>query len=164
MKKLIYVVLALGIFGGCKSPEQAIEKVQESQFLITMERTACFGKCPVDETTLSSDGQLWYKGVQFSIVDGSYYSNTDKGDYFQELYDTYFSMDYQDEYDDPYISDMPSTIFSFYKDNVVVKKVIIRVDGPSELRELEGKIKAILKETSNWVDSTNPRMQHSKDR
>ena len=44
---------------------------------ITLERTACFGRCPVYTVTISGDGTVSYEGRQFVSVTGKQQSHVD---------------------------------------------------------------------------------------
>ena len=59
-------VFALGAFGAFAQTKG--DGVNE----ITLERTPCFGRCPVYKATLKSDGTLLYEGIRFVPRIGKY--------------------------------------------------------------------------------------------
>lgn len=83
--------------------------------VITIERTACFGTCPVYKLTIRGDGSVTYEGRKFVRVVGTRQSTLDKTD-LAELVRAfnkagYFGLD--DHYRSRVVSDEPTTFTSF---------------------------------------------------
>ena len=67
-----------------------------------------------------------------------------------ELYVNNYSTDYEKKYDDPRISDLPSTILTFYDEYETPYQIIMRANTPTELRTLERRLDEILKAIEKW--------------
>ena len=132
-----------------------------AQTMITLERTACFGACPVYSLTIHGDGTVEYDGRQHVKVTGTQTAQLTTGQ-VKELVDAFTNADYfdlQDEYTAP-ISDIPSVITSFAQDG---KSKTIKnyggcmsdspVKAPQVLCELEIKIDEVTN-SAQWVGSS----------
>src|SRR3982751_4511189 len=76
---------------------------------VTLERTACFGSCPIYKVTLRSDGTVIYEGKRFVEMIGTYKGRSYG---FEHLAKFILSQDYfnlKDNYTRP-VTDLPSTI------------------------------------------------------
>jgi len=80
---------------------------------ITLERTGCFGTCPIYSVTVDGDGSVLYEGIRFVKLDGDYsYQIPEKNvtDLVELFYrSNYFSL--KDRYDVP-ATDLPTVITS----------------------------------------------------
>ena len=54
---------------GCSSKTPVPDNIKE--VVITLERTACFGVCPVYKLTVYGDGRVVYEGKRFVRVEGT---------------------------------------------------------------------------------------------
>ena len=118
--------------------------------VITMERTACFGSCPVYSLTVHGNGTITYEGGDYVDVEGKQFSQI-SDDEVKELLDFFFKIDYfslRSHYWQP-ISDQPSTITSITLDGVTTS-VYNYFGGPKELFELQDKIDEITN-SKQWV-------------
>ena len=65
MKNSFVAFITIGIlFINCQ-PMKSLNEVQKNEILLTYQRTACFGFCPVYEVTLLRDGRAYFVGKQF---------------------------------------------------------------------------------------------------
>lgn len=129
-----------------------------ANLLITLERTACFGTCPIYALTIYEDGRVEYVGQDFVTAKGEQ-TGSITPEKLQELVAAFQNADYfnlQDEYTAP-ITDLPTTITSFTFDGTT--KTIrnyggcldnMLVPAPQALCELENKIDEVTK-SAQWV-------------
>ena len=86
----------------------------------TFRKTACFGDCPVYDVTIDAKGNVFYKGIQYVNVTGEKrFTLTEKE--FTLLKEKLTNNDiskYKRKYDNPDLTDLPSTFIS-YKDQQV---------------------------------------------
>jgi hypothetical protein len=123
-----------------------------SDVIITLERTACYGECPVYKLTISGDGNVVYEGERFVKSSGTqkYQISQDK---VKELVDEFHRTNYftlNDSYSDG-VTDFPSAITSITVNGTT--KTIDDYQGaqaPKELRELEDKIDEIAN-SNKWI-------------
>ena len=73
MKKLLLAVLALSLVAvftaGCAGNQSSVSGNYDD-VIITLERTACFGTCPVYTLTMNGDGTVIYEGKDFVKTKG----------------------------------------------------------------------------------------------
>src|SRR5580698_6782796 len=92
------------------------------QTLITLERTSCYGECPVYKLTLRGDGSIMYKGYKFVRVRGKQKTKI-KPSEVESLLQEFRKLDYfalDDEYSTiknsdgtvSVVTDLPTTIVS----------------------------------------------------
>jgi len=135
-----------------RSPEQTAPQV-----LASIERTACYGRCPMYKATFMDNGEVKYVGKRFVEKIGTYKTliSAEEVLLIKENiveYD-YFSLD--SLYPTP-ISDFPSVITEA-RLNGKLKKVIDRRSPPDNLRDFEKFLDSLLegKELEKISDETN---------
>jgi hypothetical protein len=110
---------------------------------ITLERTACFGFCPIYKVILRSDNTATYIGMKFVERQGTYKAYISGFEYLAKIIEArrYFSL--RDRYTEP-ISDMPSAITSVVRNGK--RKTIDNYgnSGPIELWEIENLIDGLI--------------------
>jgi hypothetical protein len=161
--KYLTGLLAMMFLFGCKGTQEVVEEeapqeevVMEGKperkrtMMFTMERTPCFGKCPVDKAEFYNDGTIMYEGTRDGILDGKAIAYTDLSNEIMAIYGQYYSDDYKKKYNDPNVSDLPSTIITFYDAYGTPKPTEMRVGAPPELREMERKLDQLLRSIDNW--------------
>lgn len=106
-----------------------------------MEKTPCYGTCPIYQVEVFSNGRVRLKGKRFLDWIGSYetilsqdtllwlFEYLKKADLFQ----------YQDRYDNQGVTDVPSTIITYVADGKK-KTIFMRFDVPEALRELDSQL------------------------
>ncbi|MCU1278658.1 MAG: hypothetical protein JWM53_2204 [bacterium] len=130
------------------------EKGAVSPVLASLERTACYGRCPIYKVTVLRDGTVLWEGERFVKVTGkatakvSAAAITDLAKAFARA--DFFAL--QDKYDSYDVTDHPSAITVF--DDGKRKKTIHHYHGdhsaPKALVELEDRIDTLVG-TSKWI-------------
>ncbi|HEX8891081.1 MAG TPA: DUF6438 domain-containing protein [Pyrinomonadaceae bacterium] len=122
--------------------QQALDKDQITE--VTLERTACYGTCPIYKVTLSSDGTIIYEGERFVQMMGTYKGTAYGFDRLAKLIlaENYFNL--KDEYTRP-ITDMPSAVTSVVRGGKRKTIVDYAGTGPVELWGIEMVIDGMLK-------------------
>ena len=64
--RVVYVLLLIVSTGALASDDSARDDV-----LITLERTSCYGSCPVYKLTIRGDGSVTYEGQKFVRVEAT---------------------------------------------------------------------------------------------
>ena len=77
MKKLTLLLAAVA-FSGPAAAQPATRSSAES---ITYQTSPCFGRCPVYQVTVSSDGRATFEGVRFTTVTGTRHFRITPGQY-----------------------------------------------------------------------------------
>jgi Domain of unknown function (DUF6438) len=127
--------------GLCKN----VKAQSKSEIIITIERTACLGSCPIYYAEIYLDGTVVYKGEKFVKVEGEKQYKIPQVrikmliEEFQKI--NYFSLNdkYETDKNGMSITDQPTTITSI-KLNGKQKKVVNYYGAPKELEKLENKI------------------------
>ena len=162
MKNLKYLVLAsFALMAACKSSEKVSKTnpVKEEytsasmygdSLFFYMERTPCFGRCPVYTLHIYPDGKMVYEGKQFSKLEGYYTTQVTK-EFMNDLAlyakrISYFNL--EDTYDAA-VTDLPTTITEmWYKDQH--HKIINRYGGPDELSKFQNFVDELISGISTW--------------
>jgi len=110
-------------------PENAFARIQ---------KTACFGRCPIYTMTVFDDGRVEYYGRKFVEKEGRHFAKaTPKmlSDLLAKAKEiNFFELD--NIYDKQGITDLPSVIITI-KNEEGFKTVVNRYNGPQELIKLE---------------------------
>ena len=139
------------------STEPGSSATSENSFadlVITLERTACFGTCPVYELTITGDGTVVYQGTDFVEVKGKQTASLDQAQ-VQELVSAFEQAHFyalQDTYTNYDVTDNPSAIISItYKgESKTVNHYYGDKSAPQELYDLEAKIDEIVN-SKKWT-------------
>jgi hypothetical protein len=129
---------------------------------ITLERTACFGTCPIYSITISGDGRVAFTGKQHVRVVGSA-SATVSPESVAGLVEAFERIGYfrlKDRYDRierpdgtaAFVTDLPTTTTSI-RIGSRFKQVVDYVGSPEGLRDLELRIDA-LAGAERWISVT----------
>ena len=108
---------------------------------IALERTPCFGTCPVDRVVLRSDGTASYIGTRHVKLRGTYLGKVGRGD-FDELARLvvdkgFFAL--EDRYEAP-ITCLPSRITTVRRGDGTKSVRDYGKAGPDRLRDVEDRI------------------------
>ena len=114
-----------------------------------MERTPCYGRCPIYKLWIYKSGYTLYEGINFVEREGVWTTRISEED-MQQIANKaneigYYKMD--DEYDSP-ITDIPATITSLNTEGRK-KTVRDRHNAPPALREFENFIDGVV-EKKQW--------------
>jgi hypothetical protein len=129
----------------------------EPQMLASIERTACYGQCPMYKATFMDNGEVRYVGKRFVEKIGTYKTLLSADEVLQiqkKIVEyNYFGLD--SLYPTP-ISDFPSVITEA-RLNGKLKKVIDRRSPPDNLKAFEKFLDSLLegKELEKISDETN---------
>lgn len=117
----------------------------------SIDRSPCFGQCPVYTMKIYNNGLVKYKGINFVKRTGEFVlelSNSKMLEFVNKAEDIeYMKMD--DSYDNPSITDVPSTATSIVI-NRTRKKVYRRFGYPKEIVEFE-KLFDNLLDSDKWI-------------
>lgn len=127
---------------------------------ITLERTSCFGRCPVYMVTISGDGSVSYEGRQFVGVTGKQHAHIEPSAVralvhefeainFFALRDAYRTVDNPDG-TVTHVTDLPTTFVGLRLGDRF-KRVEDYFGGPNGLRALERRIDEVAG-TKQWID------------
>lgn len=122
----------------------------EKTIFASIQKTACYGRCPVYTMEIYSDGSVHLNGINFIDKIGNYTSSITP-EQKQEFIAVAKEIDYmnlEDKYDGP-VTDLPATITSITLDGVT-KSVYRRVDYPERILAFE-KLFTSLLDTLEWT-------------
>ena len=147
----IGLLLCILMTAGCTNKT---EPVPQEELVIRLERTACFGKCPVYSLMIKGDGSVIYSGVDFVKIKGIQ-ETTISAEAMDELLQAFDDAEYfllNDSYTAFGKSDMPSayTSISIGDNTKSVKHYLGDNKAPKKLTELENKIDAIVN-SAQWI-------------
>lgn len=111
---------------------------------VTLERTACFGTCPVYKVTLRSDGTILYEGREFVEMKGTYKGQVYGFDRLARLIISQGYFNLKDKYSIN-ATDLPSAVTSVVRDGKRKTIVDYGGTGPIELWGIEMAIDGMLK-------------------
>lgn len=121
---------------------------------VSLERTACYGRCPIYKVTVLRDGTVLWDGERFVKTTGKATAKL-SAPAITELAKAFARADVfalHDKYESYDVTDNPSAIVSF--DDGKRKKTIRHYHGdsssPKELYELEDRIDQLLG-TARWI-------------
>jgi hypothetical protein len=126
---------------------------------LTLERTACFGFCPMYKLTVYGNGKVVYEGKRFVKVTGTRTATISPTaarkliSEFQQIH--YFKL--QDTYTGGH-TDAPSAITSLTmgKKQKTVHHYLASPNAPTQLTELENKIDAVVN-SQQWIGTDEER-------
>lgn len=137
MKVFVFAVgLALFLLPACKTSCRSIQKKSPESVFISLERTACFGTCPVDQYTLYVNGHQRYEGRMFTEKKGEHLADIGEKEAC-EWFKGYEKLPWQ-QWDSIYptlYSDLPSFIVR-YQFGKVKKEITVSGECPEELKLL----------------------------
>jgi hypothetical protein len=144
MKNYLFLIV---ICSGCL----VLPKSNNDSPVIFIEKSACFGECPVYKSEIYLSGRITYQGISNTKLKGSFCAKLDKKslnnliDAFNQ--NNYFSLN------ENYVSqkkDLPSTRTGFnYKGQQ--KQILDYDNAPSELKHLEKMLENIV-DTTSWIN------------
>ena len=172
MKMLLQVIFGFSLallapFSGCRgasySGQAVISQDIPQDLMITLERTACYGFCPVYKLTITADGAVVFNGRRFVKQEGATVKSVISREGLKQLmaeFDRVKFFSLEDDYmDNPRVcaenwTDSPSAFTSIRIDGK--SKTVRHYHGcrgpkvPKEITELENKIDEIVN-TAQWL-------------
>ncbi len=120
-------------------PQEEGPAAEYEQVRIGLERTACYGTCPVYTLTIDQDGRVQYDGKMFVAAEGRRTRQIDPGQ-VREIVAFALSIDFfglRNRYEPKMqVADLPTTITSLQLDGRR-KRVENYAGAPEQLRRLE---------------------------
>jgi Domain of unknown function (DUF6438) len=146
MKKHIYVFLSIFLIVTCKSQSKNNSKTLEnslstkssgSAIIFTLEKTACYGTCPIFKVIVFDNDSLVFDGEEYVKKKGQYSKSLSKGTVAKLIkqFNEVNFFQYKDTYTEN-ITDLPTTYISF-SDGGKTKKIKDYVGSPESLKNLE---------------------------
>jgi Domain of unknown function (DUF6438) len=154
----------LGLSAGCRgashSGQTVIPQDIPQDLMITLERTECFGFCPVYKLTITADGAVEFEGRRFVKQEGVTIKSAITREQLKQLmaeFDRVKFFSLEDDYSEIRLScptDQPSA-FTSIRINGKSKRInhylgCREPKVPKELTELENKIDEIVN-TAQWL-------------
>ncbi|MCS7296665.1 MAG: DUF6438 domain-containing protein [Bacteroidia bacterium] len=143
--------LVVGSLEQCSEGRKKVPSSARDTIEIFIARTACYGRCPIDEVELTADGTVRYYGKRFVPRLGRYtrqLSEKELEEIRHLLIQSQFES-YQEEYDNPYVTDLPSLILQ-YRIGSTSKRILCRMGCPPELPQKIEKLRSLLAEQGNF--------------
>ena len=138
MKKLFFLSFILW-FVGCSSSQKQVDKTEFSKDnpVIKMEKTNCYGRCPVYSLEIRGNGKVLLEGKENLSKIGKYILRIDEDEIARVIkaIDESGFWGMNDEYDGR-VTDLPSTYISV-EYNGKSKSIKSRFKAPKELDDLE---------------------------
>ena len=155
MKKLLVVVLVACLtLTGLAACNTEKETVDLDSVIITLERTACYGFCPIYTLTIHGNGTVQYEGEDYVETVGKAETVISR-EKVEKLISEFENINYdslEDSYTEKTITDAPSVITSITRNGKT--KTIEHYHGdfntPEKLTALEDKIDEIVN-SDQWV-------------
>lgn len=143
------LLLALLALVGCKRENSPAPVGEQAEPLITMEKTECFGTCPVYTIRIFADGRAEYEGIKNVQKIGRYQQqlSTETIDSLILAFEAAGFWQMEDEYVAE-VTDLPTTYVAFHHQGRS-KKIKDLIDAPQQLRDLEQRI-GDLSESGLW--------------
>ncbi|MEN2993139.1 MAG: DUF6438 domain-containing protein [Bacteroidia bacterium] len=146
--------LVIGLLAGSGELRECAKQdtSQRPELYLHIARTGCYGRCPIDEVELLPSGEVRYHGRRFVPQIGTYRRRLTpkEREEVQRLFLQSQFNQYAEVYDNPNISDLPSTILT-YKWEGKERKIVCRVNCPPELPNKIEKIRKLLAESGEFV-------------
>lgn len=144
--KSILLLITIFLLTDCNS----LKKIEGKEPVFSLQKTACYGTCPVYELKIYKNRTATLKAEEFLDIKGNYYTKLDKKTFLNlvETFEESSFFEFKNNYDGK-MSDFPTTITSF--NNGKKSKTIRNYFGaPEELKELEKLLSELVK-SEKWV-------------
>lgn len=145
----LFLAASASIHAGADAPDVQSPAVPDD-LVIKLERTACFGTCPVYTVTIDARGNVTYDGTSFVRVQGRQTDRIPVASVGKILETAarigFFGL--KDEYS-ALVSDLPSTFITITRDGRT-KRIEDYFGAPDGLKELERQIDDAAR-TNRWI-------------
>jgi hypothetical protein len=126
----------------------------------TLERTPCFGFCPVYKVAVMSDGTVNYEGERFVKLTGPHTGqiSADQVNALRQAFETAGYVQFQDSYEQHTVTDLPSVNTSYTKDGNTksVRHYLGDRTAPEALGKLEDEFDKIIG-IETWIGTPEER-------
>jgi hypothetical protein len=133
--KSIFWMLGMILLAGtsCKTSQVLLSESVPSDFQLQIRQTPCFGQCPAYQLQVDANGLVQYEGKSHVELIGKHSKqlSPQKMVALVEVLKSSDFWDYREEYDDPNIMDLPSSLMSCTLDGKT-HNVKARVNAPKE--------------------------------
>lgn len=122
---------------GVQYQKESTNKVEDS-LLARIQRTPCFGRCPIYILSFYKGGAVIYKGEKWVEMEGVFISKVSAA-VLQSILDKAKEVGFwkmENVYDNEHVTDLPSTIVTIQKGDKL-KVVANRYNGPEEEANFE---------------------------
>ena len=135
----VYLLVLILFISSCFNFTKQKE-LQSPEKIISLEKTACFGRCPVFKIIIYNNGECLYNGIKFVKKSGEYNLKINEREVDEILSQaTEIGFDnLKNEYSER-ITDLPTTYIMINN-----KKIKDYYGAPSELKDLEKLIEEII--------------------
>ena len=138
MKQILLLFLLFTF--ACSSSKNSSEKKEKQvkkELIISLERTPCYGTCPIYKMEVFSDGSAFFHGERFVDKIGDFQFTVSKKtiDYILKQAEEIDFFEMKDKYTGN-ITDLPKTI-TFIKSEKGEKKIVNYYNAPKILKEFE---------------------------
>lgn len=146
------------------STQPAIAQQQAPPTIITLQRTACFGFCPMYKVTIYGDGKVVYEGERFVKETGTRTTKISRAAVQQLVKEfkqaNYFTL--SDNYTGGH-TDAPSAITSLTlgKQQKLVHHYMASPDAPETLKALEDRIDQVVN-SQQWIGTEEERRPQNR--
>lgn len=145
---IAFLLLWIG-FSACNTNKSGVKTVSSELQPVSLERTACFGKCPQYQLSIEASGKATLKVVKNvkGKESGTYNCNNCDTRLLKVVLDKATEIHYNDldSLYDPGVSDLPSVITT-----IGDKKVVNLMGAPKGLDDLEQLIDSLYLKGANW--------------
>ncbi len=119
-------------------------KFNQAQLLIGMEKTACYGQCPVYTLKIDSRGRGRFNGIENTSLTGEYAFRLNKKELEQLRtgFDTIGFFELEDRYYEM-VTDLPTTYIR-YRSGGKDKKIMDYSGAPTQLKKLEKQLESLV--------------------
>jgi len=142
-------LLGVLLFSACKTTPEAPKTAEAPAVLVRLERTACFGRCPIYRVTVMSDGAVSFVGERFVVAEGEQKATLD-AEALKKLVTRLEASPFAswNDFVDRSMTDMPSVVLTFK--GKTVHHYLGDERAPAELKQLEDDVDALIG-TAPWV-------------
>ena len=116
MGKIIYLLFICSISSCSFFTTTSTNKQEDKNIVISLEKTPCFGSCPIYKIFIFQDGTAIYHGIRFVDNLGEYTFETKLASISQNIINKSLEINFdsikEDEYFNTNIQDLPSTIIT----------------------------------------------------
>ena len=138
------------------------ETPEKRDLYVRIERTPCYGRCPIDKVEASGDGRVRYIGERFVPRLGTYTRRltVDELNTLEKILRESAFENYDTLYDNPGISDLPSLVFTYRLDGRE-RRITCRTGCPPDLPAKIERIRAFLADEGSFEMEKGPETEET---